>query len=73
MYKIYTTKETAEMLRISVRMLSRIRRTGEIVYNRYTPRGSVFYEEDTILEHLKNHTFTDTMAIEKPKKKRGDS
>lgn len=56
MEKLYTRKEAANMLGISLSTLDVAKNTGAIAYVQYVPNGSVFFTEEGLLEYIAKST-----------------
>lgn len=56
MEKLYTRKEAANMLGISLSTLDVAKNTGAISYVQYVPNGSVFFTEAGLLEYVAKST-----------------
>lgn len=52
MEKLYTRKEAAQLLGISLSTLDIAKNTGAITYVQYVPNGSVFFTEEGLLEYI---------------------
>ena len=57
MEKLYTRREAASMLGISLTSLDTARNTGAIAFIQYVPNGSVFFTEETLQEYIAKHTY----------------
>lgn len=57
MEKMYTRREAASMLGISLTSLDTARNTGAIAFIQYVPNGSVFFAEDALQEYIAKHTY----------------
>ena len=67
MNKMYSRKETAAMLGISVSTLDNARNAGEISYVQFVPGGCVFFTDDGLNEYIASCTHR---AKKKPKNTR---
>lgn len=56
MEKLYTRKETANLLGISLSTLDVAKNAGAITYVQYVPNGSVFFTEEGLLEYIAKST-----------------
>lgn len=56
MEKLYTRKEAANMLGISLSTLDVAKNTGAIAYVQYVPNGNVFFTEAGLLEYIAKST-----------------
>lgn len=56
MEKLYTRREAASMLGISLTSLDTARSSGAITFVQYVPNGSVFFTEEALLEYIAKHT-----------------
>lgn len=56
MEKLYTRKEAADLLGISLSTLDIAKNTGAIAYVQYVPNGSVFFTEAGLLEYIAKST-----------------
>ena len=56
MEKLYTRKEAAEILGISLSALDDARYSGSITYIQYKKNGSVFFTDAGIQEYIARHT-----------------
>ena len=56
MNKMYSRKEAAAMLGISVSTLDNARNAGEISYVQFVPGGCVFFTDDGLNEYIANCT-----------------
>lgn len=56
MEKLFTRKEAALMLGISVATLDNVKATGAISYIQYVQSGSVFFTEKALLEYIAKST-----------------
>lgn len=52
MEKLYTRREAASMLGISLTSLDTARNTGAIAFIQYVPNGSVFFTEEALQEYM---------------------
>lgn len=52
MEKLYTRKEAAAVLGISVSTLDNVRSSGQISYVQYVTNGSVFFTEEALAEYV---------------------
>lgn len=57
MEKLYTRREAASMLGISLTSLDTARSTGEITFIQYVRNGSVFFTEEALQEYIAKHTY----------------
>ena len=57
MEKLYTRREAASMLGISLTSLDTARNTGAIAFIQYVPNGSVFFTEEALQEYIAKHTY----------------
>ena len=57
MEKLYTRREPASMLGISLTSLDTARNTGAIAFIQYVPNGSVFFTEEALQEYIAKHTY----------------
>ena len=64
MNKMYSRKEAAAMLGISVSTLDNARNAGDISYVQFAPGGCVFFTDDSLNEYVAHCTHR---AIRKPK------
>lgn len=69
MNKMYSRKETAAMLGISVSTLDNARNAGEISYVQFVPGGCVFFTDDGLNEYIASCTHR---ARRKPKNANGN-
>lgn len=56
MEKLYTRKEAASLLGISLTSLDTARNTGAITFVQYVPNGSVFFTEEALQEYIARST-----------------
>ncbi len=56
MERLYTRKEAASMLGISLTSLDTAKNTGAIAFIQYVPNGSVFFTEEAMQEYIARHT-----------------
>lgn len=56
MEQLFTRKEAAELLGISITTLDYARSTGAISYIQYVPNGSVFFSEEALKEYIAKYT-----------------
>ena len=52
MKKLYSRKEAASMLGISLNALDLARAAGAITFVQYVPNGNVFFTEEALLEYV---------------------
>ena len=52
MEKLYSRKEAASMLGISLNALDFARAAGAITFVQYVPNGNVFFTEEALLEYV---------------------
>ena len=52
MEKLYSRKEAASMLGISLNALDLARATGAITFVQYVPNGNVFFTEEALQEYV---------------------
>ena len=52
MEKLYSRKEAASMLGISLNTLDLARAAGAIAFVQYVPNGNVFFTEEALLEYV---------------------
>lgn len=52
MEKLYTRREAASLLGISLTSLDTARSSGAIAFIQYVPNGSVFFTEEALLEFV---------------------
>lgn len=57
MEKLFTRKEAASLLGISLTSLDSARNTGAIAYIQYAPNGSVFFTEEALKEYIAKNTY----------------
>ncbi len=56
MEKLYTRKEAASMLGISMNSLDIARNTGAIAFIQYVPNGHVFFTEQALQDYVEKST-----------------
>ena len=56
MNKLYSRKEAAAMLGISLASLDIAKNTGAITFVQYVPNGCVFFTEEALLEYIARNT-----------------
>ena len=56
MEPLYTRKQAAQMLGISITTLDTARKEGLISYIQYVPNGSVYFTSTGIQEYIARHT-----------------
>lgn len=56
MEKLYTRREAASKLGISLTSLDTARNTGAITYIQYVPNGNVFFTEEALDEYVAKNT-----------------
>ena len=65
MEKLYSRKEAASMLGISLNALDLARTTGAIAFVQYVPNGNVFFTEEALQEYVARGTH---QAVPEPRK-----
>ena len=56
MERLYTRREAASMLGISLTSLDTAKNSGAITFIQYVPNGGVFFTEEAMQEYITRHT-----------------
>ena len=56
MEQLFTRKEAAKMLGISINTLDAARNSGQITYIQYVPNGCVYFTNSSIQEYIAKNT-----------------
>lgn len=73
MEKLYTRKEAAEMLGISISTLDSAKGSGAIAFVQYVPNGSVFFSEEALQEYIARNTHRATPPDQRSVRRRKKS